>query len=93
MDLSNNKSITTSIIGVVILVVVLGAAYFYFSKNKAEKLSPMMEEASMEENIGDVFADIKTNPFDQPAVGNPFAPPVEEVNDNPFSDVKLNPFE
>ena len=92
MDALDNKSKTLSIISIIVLVIVLGVAYFYFSKNKTNESLPLSEESVLgEENVGDIFADIKTNPFDRPAA-NPFASP-EGSGENPFSDVKLNPFE
>lgn len=76
MDLSttgNNKII--SIIGVVVLAIVLGVVYFYFSKNQSVEL-PIPENLSVEnlpveQAVANPFEGVKTNPF-------------EDIQYNPF---------
>lgn len=90
---SNKKLI---LIGVVALVIGLGAGYFFWQKYKTPELTP--EEASLKkageaaEKITEsatkgVLPSIQTNPLEN----KPDVNPADKAN--PFKNIKTNPFE
>ena len=77
------KNVYVPILGVVILVIVLWVAYFYFFKNKAQMPVENLPAKTVTETL----------PVENPAIKEATANPFENVKTNPFEDVQYNPFE